>query len=47
MLALSSPAVPADYPPQVTFKMEAERLNSIANTLADLDSRADELRRYL
>ncbi|CAG2136745.1 hypothetical protein R77555_02223 [Ralstonia mannitolilytica] len=27
--------------------MEAERLNAIQNTLADLKSRADELRRYL
>ncbi|CAJ0863263.1 hypothetical protein R77567_01727 [Ralstonia sp. LMG 32965] len=27
--------------------MEAERLNAIQNTLADLKSRADDLRRYL
>lgn len=27
--------------------MEAERLNLIANRLADLDSRGQELRRYL
>ncbi|OAI62886.1 peptide chain release factor 2 [Ralstonia solanacearum] len=27
--------------------MEAERLNAIQNTLADLKTRADELRRYL
>jgi len=27
--------------------MEAEALNLIANTLADLKSRSDEMRRYL
>ncbi|AKZ26871.1 peptide chain release factor 2 [Ralstonia solanacearum] len=27
--------------------MEAERLNAIQNTLADLKTRADDLRRYL
>jgi len=27
--------------------MEAERLNAIQNTLADLKTRGDELRRYL
>jgi hypothetical protein len=29
------------------FKMEAERLNAISNTLTDLDARSAELRRYL
>jgi len=27
--------------------MEAERINQIASTLSDLDSRSNELRRYL
>jgi len=27
--------------------MEAERLNAVSNKLADLDHRADDLRRYL
>jgi hypothetical protein len=29
------------------FTMEAEQLNAIANTLADLSTRTRELRRYL
>lgn len=43
-------APPKPYNPRLTIRtaiMEAERLNSIANRLADLDRRQAELRRYL
>jgi hypothetical protein len=33
--------------PQTWIAMEAEQLNAIANTLADLKDRTDQLRRYL
>jgi hypothetical protein len=38
---------PFEHKPQESTAMEAERINTIRNNLADLTERVGELRRYL